>query len=158
MQAAPLGFRHRQRFDCQGVKAGEGPARQWPLVTGNLLQQDPQQAAAALQSEGVASAPIVHAETLFDVEHFERADFFIDLERAFSGPQRQAGLSIVRDGKRLGARRPAPLLGEHSWEVLGSRASVSIERYQQLLREGVISFEPAPSRNIVAPQAMIGAN
>jgi len=127
-------------------------------ITAWSRQQDPQQAAAALQSEGVAAAPIVHAETLFDVEHFERADFFIDLERAFSGPQRQAGLSIVRDGKRLGARRPAPLLGEHSWEVLGSRASVSIERYQQLLREGVISFEPAPSRNIVAPQAMIGAN
>ena len=121
-------------------------------------QQDPQQAAAVLQSAGIAAAPIVHAETLFDVEHFERADFFIDLERAFSGPQRQAGLSIVRDGKRLGARRPAPLLGEHTWEVLGSRASVTPERYQQLLRDGVISFEPAPSRNIVAPQAMIGAN
>jgi crotonobetainyl-CoA:carnitine CoA-transferase CaiB-like acyl-CoA transferase len=119
-------------------------------------QQDAQQAAAALQSAGIAAAPIVHAETLFDVEHFERAGFFIDLERAFSGPQRQAGLSIMRDGKRLGARRPAPLLGEHSLEVLGSRASVSLERYQQLLRDGVVSLEPAPSRNIVAPQAMIG--
>jgi hypothetical protein len=42
--------------------------------------------------------------------------------------------------------------------VLGSRAAVTPERYQQLLRDGVISFEPAPSRNIVAPQAMIGAN
>ena len=41
------------------------------------------------------------------------------------------------------------------------RRNITLEqaqRYQQLLRDGVISFEPAPSRKIVAPQAMIGAN
>ena len=35
---------------------------------------------------------------------------------------------------------------------------IAMRTYEQLLRDGVISFEPAPSRNIVAPQAMIGAN
>jgi len=113
--------------------------------------QEPRAAAVTLQCAGVAAAPLLHAEELFDNPHFAAGDFYIDLQREWSGPQRQMGLSIRQDGRRLGARSPAPLLGEHSREVLARHAGVSPERFAQLLERGVISFEPAPSRNIVAP-------
>lgn len=114
---------------------------------------DPVQAAARLQALGIAAAPVAHAEDLACNAHLVQADFFIDLDREISGPQRQAGVSIMRDGARLGARRPAPLLGEHTWEVLSERAGLSRARYEELLEQGVISFAPAPSRNNVAGPA-----
>ena len=114
-------------------------------------QHEPREAAARLQAVGVAAAPLLHAQELFDNAHFAAGDVYIDLQREFSGPQRQIGVSILQDGKRLGARSPAPLLGEHSREVLRDHAGVSDERFAQLLATGVVSFAPAPSRNIVAP-------
>lgn len=113
------------------------------------------QAADELQRAGIAAAPIAHADDLDRDPHLEQADFFIDLIREFSGPQRQAGLSIVRDGRRLGARQPAPLLGEHTWDVLSTHAGLSRARYDELVAQGVISFAPAPSRNNVAGPAPV---
>ena len=44
----------------------------------------------------------------------------------------------------------APLLGEHSAQVLGEHAGVDAARFDALVDEGVVSFTPAPSRNVVA--------
>jgi formyl-CoA transferase len=99
---------------------------------------------------GIAAAPIAHADRLTADSHLEQTGYFIDLLREFSGPQRQGGLAIIQDGRRLGARSPAPLLGEHTWEVLSSRLDMSRAQYDALVAQGVISFAPAPSRNNVA--------
>jgi crotonobetainyl-CoA:carnitine CoA-transferase CaiB-like acyl-CoA transferase len=98
----------------------------------------------------VAAAPLLHAEELFDIPHFTAADFYIELVRELTGPQRQVGIAIMRDGARLGNRRPAPLLGEHSWEQLSTRLGIDRAQFEALLAAGVVSFAPAPSRNLVA--------
>lgn len=113
-------------------------------------QQDPESAAHQLQSLGIAAAPIAHADQLQGESHLEQTGYFIDLVRELSGPQRQGGLAIIQNGHRLGARSPAPLLGEHTWEVLSSRLGMSRAHYDELIAKGVISFAPAPSRNNVA--------
>lgn len=104
-------------------------------------------AVRALRAAGIACAPLLHAEELFHDPHLEQAGFYIDLVREFSGPQRQAGTAIVLDGRRLGARAPAPLLGEHSREVLCGRAGLPSERYEALVREDVITFAPKALRS-----------
>jgi len=98
----------------------------------------------------VPAAPLQHPQELFDNAHFASADFYIDLVREFSGPQRQVGVAITQDGRRLGAHAPAPLLGEHSAQVLRDHAGVDAARFDALVDEGVVSFTPAPSRNVVA--------
>lgn len=113
-------------------------------------QHDRETAAQQLQAVGIAAAPIAHADRLTAESHLEQTGYFIDLLRKFSGPQRQGGLAIIQDGRRLGARSPAPLLGEHTWEVLSSRLDMSRAQYDALVDQGVISFAPAPSRNNVA--------
>ena len=109
----------------------------------------PEQAAARLQAAGVMAAGLAHTEDLADNAHLVRADFFIDLERAVSGPQRQGGLAIVQDGQRLGARQPAPLLGEHSGPVLQRHAGLTTAQFEALLVEGVVSLSPKPERNLL---------
>ena len=111
------------------------------------------EAAALLQAAGIASAPLFHAEELFANPHLEANGFYIDLVRTFSGAQRQAGLGIVQDGQRLGARTPAPLLGEHSGDVLRVRAGVDAARYRRLVDDDVITFAPKALRSamVTAP-------
>jgi len=113
-------------------------------------QHPPAQAAALLQAAGVLAAGLQHAEHLAADAHLAGAGFFIDLDRALSGPQRQAGVAIVQDGQRLGARRPAPLLGEHSWPVLQRHAGLSLAQFEALVHDGVIGLSPRPERNLVA--------
>ena len=113
--------------------------------------QAPEQAAALLQSAGVMAAGLVHAEDLAANAHLASSDFYIDLDRAVSGPQRQAGVAIVQNGQRLGARQPAPLLGEHSWPVLQRHAGLSPAQFNTLVQDGVISLSPKPERNLVSP-------
>jgi crotonobetainyl-CoA:carnitine CoA-transferase CaiB-like acyl-CoA transferase len=112
-------------------------------------QQPPEQAAALLQAAGVMAAGLVHAEDLAHNAHLASVDFYIDLDRAVSGPQRQAGVAIVQNGQRLGARQPAPLLGEHSWPVLQRHAGLTRAQFDQLVHDGVISLSPKPERNLL---------
>ena len=114
-----------------------------------VRQQPPEQAAAQLQAAGVMAAGLVHAEDLASNAHLVSAGFFIDLERAVSGPQRQGGVAIVQDGQRLGARQPAPLLGEHSGPVLQRHAGLTPAQFEALLAEGVVSLSPKPERNLL---------
>lgn len=115
------------------------------------------EAAHALQAAGLAAAPLLHAQELFGNAHLEQAGVYVDLVREFSGPQRQIGLSIVQDGRRLGSRQAAPLLGEHSREVLCARAGVSAERYEALVREDVVTFAPKALRAVMLPSAAAAA-
>ena len=112
-------------------------------------QHPPEQAAARLQAAGVMAAGLAHAEDLAGNAHLASAGYFIDLERAVSGPQRQGGLAIVQDGHRLGARQPAPLLGEHSGPVLQRHAGLTPAQFEALLAEGVVSLSPKPERNLL---------
>ena len=135
-----------QSTDARRARQGEIEA----AIAAWSAHQEPRAAAALLQSLGVPAAPLLHAQELFDNAHFASADFYIDLVREFSGPQRQVGVAIIQDGRRLGARAPAPLLGEHSAQVLRDHAGVDAARFKALVGEGVVSFTPAPSRNVVA--------
>jgi crotonobetainyl-CoA:carnitine CoA-transferase CaiB-like acyl-CoA transferase len=125
-------------------------------LTAWARQHPPEQAAAQLQAAGVMAAGLVHAQDLAGNVHLIEADFFIDVERAVSGPQRQGGLAIVQDGQRLGARQPAPLLGEHSGAVLQRHAGLTPAQFDALVHEGVISLSPKPERNLLASPGPAG--
>ena len=73
-----------------------------------------------------------------------------------SGPQRQGGLAIVQDGQRLGARQPAPLLGEHSGLVLQRHVGLTPTQFDALVRDGVVSLSPKPERNLLAGPGLRG--
>jgi crotonobetainyl-CoA:carnitine CoA-transferase CaiB-like acyl-CoA transferase len=108
-------------------------------------------AAAQLQAAGVAAAALLHAEDLGQQPHLAAVDFYIDVDRAVSGPQRQCGLAIRQNGRRLGAHSPAPLLGEHSQAVLQRHAGVTPAAFDALVQQGIVSLAPRPERNLLTP-------
>jgi crotonobetainyl-CoA:carnitine CoA-transferase CaiB-like acyl-CoA transferase len=106
-------------------------------------------AATLLQAAGVPAAALLHAEHLGQQPHLAAVDFYIDVDRAVSGPQRQCGLAILQNGRRLGAHSPAPLLGEHSAAVLQRHAGVTPGQFGALVAQGVVSLAPKPERNLL---------
>ena len=99
-----------------------------------------------LQNAGVSAAPVVHTEEIVSDPHLVERDFFIDVDRDISGPQRQAGIAIKQNGRRLGSRAPAPLLGEHSYEMLRRYANIERGAVDRLVAEGIVTFEPKAIR------------
>ena len=116
-------------------------------------QQDADTAAALLQDNGVPAAALLHAEHLGQQPHLAAVDFYIDVDRAVSGPQRQCGLAIRQNGHRLGAHSPAPLLGEHSAAVLQRHAGVTPAQFDALVQQGIVSLAPRPERNLLGTPA-----
>jgi crotonobetainyl-CoA:carnitine CoA-transferase CaiB-like acyl-CoA transferase len=114
-------------------------------------QRPAAQSAALLQRSGVIAAPVLHADQIAADTHLQANGFFIDLTREFSGPQRQAGSAFRQNGRRLGARTPAPLLGEHTWEVVHERLAMPREHYDELVRAGTVTFEPTGLRAVFVP-------
>ena len=142
-----------------GLRTLAGRQAQEPAIDAAISawsrQHAPEHAATLLQAAGVMAAGLVHAEHLAQDDHLASVDFYIDVERALSGPQRQAGVAITQDGQRLGANQPAPLLGEHSWPVLQRHAGLSRPQFDALVQQAVISLSPKPVRNLLtAPDAV----
>ncbi len=102
----------------------------------------PEHAASQLQAAGVCAAPVVHTEDILRDPHLAETGFFIDLTREFSGPQRQCGSAISKDGERLRSASPAPLLGEHSQDVLNQYLGTDRDSFDAMVRDNIICFEP----------------
>jgi crotonobetainyl-CoA:carnitine CoA-transferase CaiB-like acyl-CoA transferase len=75
-------------------------------------------AAAALQRAGVPAAPVVPSHGLVEQPHMAAAGSWMRIERRHVGRHLMAAPPYRIDGERPAVLRPAPLLGEHTAEVL----------------------------------------
>jgi crotonobetainyl-CoA:carnitine CoA-transferase CaiB-like acyl-CoA transferase len=75
-------------------------------------------AAQALQAAGVPAAPVVPGHDLAEQPHLLASGCWMRLERKHVGRHIMAAPVFRIDGRRPASTRPAPLLGEHTDEVL----------------------------------------
>jgi crotonobetainyl-CoA:carnitine CoA-transferase CaiB-like acyl-CoA transferase len=75
-------------------------------------------AAAELQSAGVPAAPVLGALRLIDHDHLVARGSWMHIVRRHVGRHMMASPPYLIDGQRPRVTRPAPLLGEHTAEVL----------------------------------------
>src|SRR5262249_35856953 len=80
----------------------------------------PQDAAARLQAMGVPAAPVQPSTGLTFDPQLEAAGFWPLMERAFVGSHRVAAAPFAYDGLRPALRIAAPVLGEHTSEILST--------------------------------------
>lgn len=79
-----------------------------------------QDAADVLQAAGVPAAPVIPSDGLTDEPHMAAAGTWMRIERRHVGRHLMAAPPYRIDGERPTITRPAPLLGEHTAEVLGA--------------------------------------
>jgi crotonobetainyl-CoA:carnitine CoA-transferase CaiB-like acyl-CoA transferase len=99
----------------------------------------PDQAAAALQAVGVAAAPVEDGRDLVDGdEHLRARGFYVPLEHPAAGVMLHEGVAVRLAATPGGVFRPAPLLGEHTAEVLTELLGMSQPELDDLVAAGVL--------------------
>jgi crotonobetainyl-CoA:carnitine CoA-transferase CaiB-like acyl-CoA transferase len=79
---------------------------------------------------------------IFADEHVRARGFFEDVTHPVAGRHEYPGAAWLLDGERPGARRPAPLLGEHNREVLGGLLGLDNATIDALEADAVIGYAP----------------
>ncbi len=99
-----------------------------------------QDLARALQHRGVTAGPVQTAEDVLlrDVQLKERGHWTY-LDHAEMGPTVYNALPVQMSGAECKPHRPAPLLGEHTDEVLHEKLDLSSEEIAALRAEGALT-------------------
>jgi crotonobetainyl-CoA:carnitine CoA-transferase CaiB-like acyl-CoA transferase len=99
--------------------------------------QQRQEAVQSLTEKGVPCAPCLRIADLFDDEHLKANDLWWDMEHPINGPVRQTGRIVKWQGHSMRLERPAPVLGQHSRELL-LEFGVEPSRVEGLIEKGVV--------------------
>jgi crotonobetainyl-CoA:carnitine CoA-transferase CaiB-like acyl-CoA transferase len=92
----------------------------------------------ALQAAGVAAGPVLRPDQLLEDAQLQARGAVVTTEHPIAGERRQLGLPWRMDSLGVEYRR-APLLGEHTREILTKLLGISEAEYAQLDAEGVLS-------------------
>jgi crotonobetainyl-CoA:carnitine CoA-transferase CaiB-like acyl-CoA transferase len=90
-----------------------------------------------LSAEGVPCTSVNSIDKVVKDEQVAARDMIVEIEHPTAGKIRMAGLPVKLSANPGSVRRHAPLLGEHSAEVLGE-LGLSEERIRVLLAKGII--------------------
>jgi crotonobetainyl-CoA:carnitine CoA-transferase CaiB-like acyl-CoA transferase len=99
--------------------------------------QQRQEAVQRLTEKGVPCAPCLRIADLFDDEHLKANDLWWDMEHPINGPVRQTGRIVKWRRYSMRLERPAPVLGQHSREIL-LEFGVEPSRVEDLIEKGVV--------------------
>jgi crotonobetainyl-CoA:carnitine CoA-transferase CaiB-like acyl-CoA transferase len=104
-----------------------------------------------LQEKGVPCFPVQSIGELLRSPQYEARGFFVEQQHPVAGPVRQPGPSIRYSATPWRVRRPAPLLGQHTEEVLAEALGYDRARIAALAAAGAIVSLPQPVRQRSAP-------
>ncbi|MBC9713223.1 CoA transferase [Streptomyces sp. TRM66268-LWL] len=100
--------------------------------------QDAHKLAGFLQAEGVAAAVVATGQDLVEAdEQLAARDFYPVLDHPLTGPVPHEGIVARLSATPGGLDRPAPLLGQHTHEVLRELLGLDDEQLAALTAEGV---------------------
>jgi CoA:oxalate CoA-transferase len=95
----------------------------------------------ACLAAGVAASPVNNEAEVLGLDPLLENGFWHGVERAVVGFHQYPGLPVLWDGARAEPERPAPLLGEHTEEVL-TALGLPLSELELLAADGVIGSVP----------------
>jgi glutaryl-CoA transferase len=91
-----------------------------------------------LEEAGIPCGRVRTVAEALNSEQVEARGLLLDVEHPRLGRRRFVGSAIALDGAGRGSRRPPPLLGEHTEEILAERLGLGGEALAALRAEGVV--------------------
>lgn len=108
-----------------------------PLVAGFTSRFGKEELSLLLQKHGLPALPVNSPRDFMNDAHIQERQFFGEVSHPVLGAFSQPGVPFIVDGARLGPR-PAPLLGQHNADVLGTELGLPEEALGVLSASGVI--------------------
>jgi crotonobetainyl-CoA:carnitine CoA-transferase CaiB-like acyl-CoA transferase len=93
----------------------------------------------------IAAGPVYELDEVFADPQVEHLQLIAELEQPGYGMARMLTFPVRASATPASIRRPAPLLGEHTTEVLGE-IGVSASEIERLANAGTIAVAPRPAR------------
>jgi crotonobetainyl-CoA:carnitine CoA-transferase CaiB-like acyl-CoA transferase len=124
------------RFDTAAARLGHEPEVD-AMISAWTRQHDKREAMRILGAAGVPAGAIFDTMELTEDADFERRGIMQTMAHPTIGPFKMPGWP-VRFGGRTPEVKPAPLLGQHTSEVLGQWLGLDAQAIDQLTKESVI--------------------
>ena len=96
------------------------------------------EAADTLLAAGLPVGPVQDASEVFDCEHLAARRIMVDVPDPILGSVKLVGPAMKLSGSPEPVTNAAPLLGEHTAEILRERLGYSAEKIAELQKEGVL--------------------
>lgn len=106
------------------------------MITSVIKQHNKLKLAFSLQQAGVCAAPVNNGKDIFEDSHLIANQFMIDVEHPEAGTHRYQGLPFHFDQKKERRQTPAPLLGQHTREILKDWAGLDDQTLDSLIDSG----------------------
>ncbi len=135
MKQGGLGTDARFRT-AQDRKANEDELEK--IVTAWTEKRDKWQVTQTLQAAGVAAFPSMNSKDLADDPHLRQRGFFVELPHAEIGVRKHTGIPWLLTESPNGVQAPAPLLGQHTEQVMRDVLGYSAERIARLKERQVL--------------------
>ena len=105
-------------------------------------QQDHHEAARLLQAAGIPAGPVLAIDELFADPHLDARGYWEEVVDTDAGAHRYPSRPWKMSGTPLTSRGPAPLLGEHTDQILGELLGLAAEELAELRERGVTADVP----------------
>jgi crotonobetainyl-CoA:carnitine CoA-transferase CaiB-like acyl-CoA transferase len=93
---------------------------------------------ARLDGAGIPCGRVRTVAEALDSDQVQARGLLLDVDHPTLGPGRYLGSPIHLTGASRGSRRPPPLLGQHTQEVLAERLGLSANEVEELRRQGAV--------------------
>jgi crotonobetainyl-CoA:carnitine CoA-transferase CaiB-like acyl-CoA transferase len=112
------------------------------IITQWTSERGHHEAAELLQAAGVPAGPVLAIDELFADPHLDGRGYWEDVEDTNAGPHRYPSRPWKMSGTPLTSLRPAPLLGEHTDQILDELLGLTAEEIADLRERGVTADVP----------------
>lgn len=109
-----------------------------PILEAEFLKDNAANWLAKFREQGVPAAPVNNLDAVFAEPPVAERDMIVGYEHPEVGPVRMPGNPIKMDGITETISEPAPLLGEHTDEILSELLSLGTDDIRELRDAGVV--------------------
>jgi CoA:oxalate CoA-transferase len=109
------------------------------LVAERVAEMIQEEAVETFTGMGFPCAPVYHVDEAVADPHLAERDMWVEIEHPKAGRIKQINFPVKFSETPGAVRSYAPLLGEHSREVLTELLGITEERFKELVRAGVTS-------------------
>jgi CoA:oxalate CoA-transferase len=126
-------------------RASSGPVRAenmddflGPIIDDWMMQHTKEEVVETLLAAGLPVGSVQNAKEIFECRHVAARKMLIEVEDPVLGPIKLVGPALKMSESPEAIANPAPLLGQHTQEVLTGVLGYSPQRIQELKGQGII--------------------